>query len=173
MSEAHVLLDPDEIDLSDVWREGPVFHNVIPKLGPANDGDIIPSLLPRYGGLPGVTYLMCPVSYIATAKRDAEWKWGPVHGMDTYTIEGPEGSVDVELLSADAPVIGSDQVSSLCVFKIHEDIPLKTGLSKLTGLREDPHSTEKDADDVALTAAQARMAHARAARGKKTEGKEA
>jgi len=125
----------DDLDLSDVWREGPVFNNVIPQLGPAHENDPIPSLLPKYGGRPGVEYMLCPIAQLATVTRDPDVLWSPVDGFqEIWTIQGPGGSIDVQLLAAGIPIEGADQTGNKRRFTVHPDIPKATGLSKHYGL---------------------------------------
>ncbi len=129
---APLRLDPEDLDLTEVRRDGTTFYNVIPKIGPPLPGDIIPSLM-KSGGRPGITYLLCPLSYKRKARQDKEWQWSPIEGLDTYTIIGPSGEIDVELMGADEPIPGSDQTSNLREMLIHEDIPRITGLNRDVG----------------------------------------
>jgi len=120
----------DDIDLSEVSREGTVFFNVIPLLGPERENSIWPALLPKSGGRPGVEYRLLPVTEVAAAERDLVKPWSGVEGFgSTYTIVGPLGRVDVKLLSHGVPIPGTDRQSNQPRYSVHDSIPVTTGLT--------------------------------------------
>jgi len=116
------------------------FINVIPKLGPHKVNDPHPSLLPLWGGQSGLIYLQCPVTYKKAAQDDPEYHWEPIRDTRTYTIRGPHGEVDCELLCSGTMLRGSDHMSNVRECFIHKDIWEDTGLDKETGF---PPVTEK------------------------------
>jgi len=109
-------------------------YRLIPKLGPARVGDSHPSLLPILGGQPGLTYLQCPVTYLATAERDPDYKWQGVKNTSTYTLVGPLGQIDLKLMCSGTILQGSGSQSNRRECLIHKDVEEYTGLSLITGL---------------------------------------
>jgi hypothetical protein len=70
-------------------------------------------LMPNTRGLPGVEYAQCATANTRPA-HDKGWEktLGPGgRPLLPYTIEGPRGSVDCELLSTGEPIRGQDATS--------------------------------------------------------------
>jgi hypothetical protein len=105
-------------------------YRCIPHLGPARPSDVRPALLPQRGGWPGLVYLQCPLSVL----RDAESSgWMRLHGAETYTIEGPAGTIDMVLLAQGRilPGVAPESGRQSCV--IHRTVFEQTGLDPETG----------------------------------------
>jgi hypothetical protein len=138
----------------------PFTYDHIPKLGPAYEGDIRGSLLPRRGGITGYTYLYCPL----TKKRAAELDgWKPLQNAATFTIVGPLGHIDVELMAQGTPIRGIKSSSNVRECFIDTLIWETTGLDKKTGfepgylpeetlISEPPGPTPVDPEKQALQA---------------------
>lgn len=109
---------------------GPYTFNHVPKLGPHRDGDQRASLLPKRGGIPGLEYAQIPVLLKKQAENDG---WLSIHGAATYTIFGPKGTVDCELLARGAIIRGIDAESGSRVCHIDQSVWEVTGLDPKTG----------------------------------------
>ena len=143
MSNPSPSLSPEDLnglESSEESHEAYTYVDVIPKLGPAREGDLHPSLLPIYGGRPGYTYLQCPVAQQKHAQTDSKWKWRPIHNTNVYTIRGPKGQIDCVLLCSGASIPGADEQSNKRVLLLDGDICAVTGLDIQTGF---PLSTKK------------------------------
>lgn len=75
----------------------------IPKLGPAKPGDRRGSLLPQEGGRAGLTYLQAPLRY---ARQLEAAGWFPMFDACRYTIIGPKGHIDMELMAQGREIRG-------------------------------------------------------------------
>ena len=122
-----------------------VYHNIIPKLGPAFKDDKWPSLLGANGGRIGITYYQCPVA-LQRGAQDAGW--GPTQDLKLYTITGPKGSVDCVLLCRGQVLVGSDPLANKRECKIHPDIPRLTGLDPQCGLVHNPRLEAETAPET-------------------------
>jgi len=115
------------------------YVGIIPKLGPGKEGDMYPSLLPIYGGQPGLEYLQCPVT------NQKEWQsagWKSVRNTHVYTIKGPLGSVDCQLLVIGERLHTSDHQSNKRVLWLDPEIERITGLNHFNGVEELPESEQ-------------------------------
>ena len=124
-----------------------VFENIIPKLGPSLRTDKHPSLLPIQGGRPGFVYYQCPISYLKLAQDDPQYRWSPVVNTSVYTIRGPKGQLDLQLLASGAPIRGSDHQSNQRILLLHPDVWEVTGLDPETGFP--PAVDPKEAPEAA------------------------
>jgi hypothetical protein len=86
-------------------------------------------LMPKTGGLPGVTYLQCAVINLRKAQDD---QWKRVVNSSTYTIVGPEGEIDCELLCKGRPIPGGD------VFSGRRSCEVDTLIEEITRIPIDP-----------------------------------
>lgn len=109
--------------------------NHIPRLGPEardRDGqptgtDLQASLLPGQGGIPGRIYLQVPVALC----RQAELKqWKRLPDAARYTITGPDGSIDCELMYQGEPIPGAASTAGLRDLYIDSSIWHTTGHDK-------------------------------------------
>lgn len=129
-------------------------YDHIPKLGPHRPGDRQGSLLPLEGGRAGLVYLQVPVGYARQAEA-AGWK--PMANSVRYTIVGPKGTIDMELMATgvEIPGIPASGVKCACLqaVLIHTDpssgeetrvnlIEEATGLDPTTGFP--PDSPQED-----------------------------
>lgn len=122
-------------DPTDQKVEDYTYVGLIPKLGPAREGDMYSSLLPIYGGQPGLEYLQCPV----VSQKD--WQsagWKPVRNCSVYTIKGPLGSIDCVLLVTGVRLHSSDHQSNKRKLFLDPEIERITGLNHLNGTSEMP-----------------------------------
>ena len=112
-------------------------YNVIPKLGPMSQhpGEAeLPSLLPHKGGLPGLVYFQIP-SRLRRLAQDEGWK--STSGTKLYSIIGPRGEIDCELVCKGRIIPGCDTLDNKRAMQVHNDIFEETGLSAETGLPEE------------------------------------
>ncbi len=126
-----------------------VYENVIPKLGPAREGDAHPSLLPLFGGQPGFIYYQCPVTRQRTAHQ-AGWK--SVRNTVPYGIRGPNGQLDCVLLCEGEPITGSDLHANKRELLVDPDIMEITGLSVVTGFPKEEVIEEPEPEEVTIDA---------------------
>lgn len=126
------------------------IFNHIPKLGPQMVADDHTSLLPLYGGIQGFTYYQCPLHYRRAAQDDG---WLAIHGNKIYTIRGPKGQIDCELLARGARIFSSDSMASRRKMVIHPDIGGVTGLSMKDGfaLSAEEPATERTETSTRVT----------------------
>jgi hypothetical protein len=68
-------------------------------------GDKRGSLLPKYGGHPGLVYAQIPLAYARDAEA-ARPPWLPMYDARRYTIIGPKGSIDMELMAQGRAIRG-------------------------------------------------------------------
>lgn len=118
-------------DLQDQSVEDYTYEGVIPKLGPSREGDLHPSLLPIYGGQPGLEYLQCPV------EQQRYWQgegWKTVRNTNVYTIRGPSGQLDCVLLVKGERLQTSDHQANKRVLFLDPDISRVTGLNSKSGV---------------------------------------
>lgn len=113
----------------------------------------IPSLrelLPKTGGIPGVTYLQCAVTNLRRAQDEG---WGKmVGGSLVYTIVGPEGEVDCELYCKGQPITGQPSSSGARRCEVDLMIEEATGLQiqpRLKAREEEPPKPSKREAPVA------------------------
>jgi hypothetical protein len=116
----------------------PYVYDHIPRLGPHRPTDTRGSLLPDGGGLPGLTYYQVPVGLKKLAQNDG---WLEIVGCKTYTIVGPSGTIDCELLAKGAIIKGLDPMSSARPCLTDELIFEVTGLDPKTGWSPRPKAT--------------------------------
>ncbi len=132
-------------DPTDQTVEDYTYAGIIPKLGPGKEGDMHPSLLPIFGGQPGLEYLQCPV---VNQKRWQQTGWKAVRNCSIYTIKGPLGSVDCVLLVTGVRLLSSDHQSNKRKLFLDPEIERITGLNHFTGTEELPDAeTIKETPD--------------------------
>jgi hypothetical protein len=105
----------------------------IPKLGPAKPGDRRGSLLPQEGGRPGLTYAQVPLRHVRQLEA-ADPPWFPMFDTCRYTIVGPKGSIDMELMAQGSIISGVPASAVKCpCFAPITLICAETGLEPGTG----------------------------------------
>ena len=83
-------------------------------------------LMPTTGGIPGVTYLQVTVSNQRTAQDDG---WGNISGGSRiYTIIGPKGPADMQLMCKGKPIPGGDTNSGSRKCMVDANVEGITGL---------------------------------------------
>lgn len=140
------------------------YDGIIPKLGPAKQGDKYPSLLPKIGGQPGFEYLIAPVG------RQRNWEgdgWTPVQDIHNYTILGDDGGVDCTLLVKGEIIRGVDPNASRRKLSLDKEICRITGLYAETGTMKPPRDPVEIAEPGEPTEDEVAAAMALLARVKK------
>lgn len=111
-------LDPTEPDLrrSDVGN----FENRLPD----------PTELIRWGGRPGVRYLMIDSRNLheATQPDDKGERWVQCRDVPIYTITGPTGMTTIMVLSKGKPIEGADAANGIREWFYDRTILLTTGI---------------------------------------------
>jgi hypothetical protein len=99
------------------------YQNHIPQLK---------KLMPQNGGRPGVTYLQCCIHNLRKAQDMTEKEGGPwgfiSGGSKVYTIVGPRGAADMQLMCKGEPIPGGDPKSGVCECFVDGDVEELTGL---------------------------------------------
>lgn len=107
------------------------YDGIIPKLGPLREGDLHPSLLPIFGGQPGLEYLQAPVEQQWYWQKEG---WKPVRNTHIYRILGPDGIVQCCLLVKGTAIRSADHQSNKRVLFLDPDICRITGLNIKSGV---------------------------------------
>jgi hypothetical protein len=83
-------------------------------------------LLPTTAGVPGVTYLQC---CIQNQRKAQDTGWGAISGGSrVYTIQGPKGLADMQLLCKGKPIPGGDIKSGARKCMVDAEVETLTGL---------------------------------------------
>lgn len=109
-------------------------------------------LMPKTGGLPGVTYAQVCVQHLRAAQDDG---WSKLSGgSKTYTIIGPKGEADMELVAKGDPIPGSDVYSGRRMCVVDKTVAKLTGLApngKGLAFEPEPAVTASVTPEVAAT----------------------
>lgn len=90
--------------------------------------DHVPSLrelLPQYRGLPGFEYMQCCVQHLRRAQDEG---WVEVQNTVVYSIEGPNGRVDMKLLARGQRIPGQPHDSGVRLCLCDKTVEKATGL---------------------------------------------
>jgi hypothetical protein len=107
-------------------------YDRIPKLGPANTGDLTPSLLGRTGGRVGFTYFICAAEAEFDAANLGTDRWSRIEGTKPFRIRGPWGSINCVLMGLGKPIPGADKTSTRRACLLDPEIPRRVGLNPST-----------------------------------------
>jgi hypothetical protein len=95
-----------------------------PKAYAFNKIPYLNDLLPKTAGLPGVIYAQVCTHH---ARRAQDEGWLRVVGTMVYTIQGPEGCADMELLARGKPIPGAGHLSGARQCLIDTEVYRLTG----------------------------------------------
>lgn len=90
-----------------------------------------PTELIRYGGRPGVRYLMVDASNLheATQPDEIGERWTQCRDVPPRQVQGPAGSTTIMILSKGQPIPGSDPINGVREWSYDRTILKITGLS--------------------------------------------
>ncbi len=100
--------------------KGPPIYDHIPVLYHKKD----PCLLPKTGGIPGFQYAQISTS---CRKRAQDEGWLPVDNSWTYTIVGPNGSIDMDLFCRGRRILGQSHDAGRRVMVVDTAVQEATG----------------------------------------------
>ena len=113
----------------------PMVENLVidhmPQLGGPGASRQRVSLMPKTGGVVGITYAIVPASKVKNA-HDLGWR-RPPRGAKPFTIRGPMGAVNCEVIQYGDPIPGISTNSCRPYLMVDNAVWEETGLDQNTG----------------------------------------
>lgn len=119
--------------------------NHMPQLGGPGAAKNRVSLMPKTGGQVGVTYAIVPASKVKNA-HDIGWR-RPPRGAKPFTIRGPIGAVNCEVVQYGDPIPGIPTSSCRAYLLVDRAVWDKTGLDPSTGFALDTEPEQGGSTD--------------------------